>query len=62
MRFDDEGISIPFPQRDIHFYTGDEKSVAAILPAQVEQGTVDWKGTDAPDTPASEEGEDAAPA
>ncbi len=22
MRFDEEGISIPFPQRDVHFYRG----------------------------------------
>ncbi len=26
MRFDREGISIPFPQRDVHFY--EEKRIA----------------------------------
>jgi small conductance mechanosensitive channel len=57
MRFDEEDISIPFPQRDVHFFSGDEKSLAAIAPAQIEQRPVDWKGTDAPDTPDASDAE-----
>ena len=30
MRFDQEGISIPFPQRDVHFY--EQKRLAAGEP------------------------------
>jgi small-conductance mechanosensitive channel len=35
MRFDDEGISIPFPQRDVHVYT---ETVAALDKPAAETG------------------------
>jgi small-conductance mechanosensitive channel len=37
MRFDEEGISIPFPQTDVHIYTteaSDADSQASSAPAQ----------------------------
>jgi small-conductance mechanosensitive channel len=50
IRFDEEGISIPFPQRDIHLYRGDQEPLATVLPttrapASVEQDAVGWRGT-----------------
>jgi small conductance mechanosensitive channel len=33
MRFDREGISIPFPQRDVHFYEQKRLSGSAALPS-----------------------------
>jgi small-conductance mechanosensitive channel len=52
MRFDEEGISIPFPQRDIHFYSADKEMLASASPVSeeqrpVEQGAVGWRGTKA---------------
>ena len=65
MRFDEDGISIPFPQRDVHFYSGDDDSIAAIMPARiergsapVEQGAAPPRAKDAPEAPDAE-GEDA---
>ena len=65
MRFDEDGISIPFPQRDVHFYSGDDDSIAAIMPARIEQDQAPVEQTpaparskDAPEAPDSE-GEDA---
>jgi small conductance mechanosensitive channel len=60
LRFDEEEITIPFPQRDVHVFAGDEHAVAALVPARVEQGDVDWKGTDAPETPAAEEADEGS--
>jgi small conductance mechanosensitive channel len=40
MRFDEEEISIPFPQRDVHIFAGDETAIAAVTPAQIEQPKV----------------------
>jgi small-conductance mechanosensitive channel len=62
MRFDEEEITIPFPQRDVHLFSGEEHAVAALVPASMEQGEVDWKGTDAPDSPTSVEGEEGSSA
>ena len=65
MRFDEDGISIPFPQRDVHFYSGDGESIAAIMPARigqdqapVEQTASPARSKDAPEAPDAE-GEDA---
>lgn len=49
MRFDEEGISIPFPQRDIHLYRGEQEPLATVLPTtrapgRVEQDAVGWRG------------------
>jgi small conductance mechanosensitive channel len=40
MRFDEVGISIPFPQRDIHLYSGDKQMLAATLSSPGEQNPV----------------------
>ncbi len=37
IRFDEEGISIPFPQRDIHLYHGEQVARATVLPGAEEQ-------------------------
>ncbi len=62
LRFDEEEITIPFPQRDVHLFSGEQHTVAALVPASTEQGEVDWQGTDAPDSPAAEEGEEGSSA
>ncbi len=62
LRFDEEEITIPFPQRDVHLFSGEQHAVAALVPASTEQGEVDWQGTDAPDSPAAEEGEEGSSA
>jgi small conductance mechanosensitive channel len=56
MRFDAEDISIPFPQRDIHLYRGEQEPLATVLPTArqpgtVEQGAVGWRGSKASETP-----------
>jgi small conductance mechanosensitive channel len=62
LRFDEEEITIPFPQRDVHLFSGEQHAVAALVPASTEQGEVDWQGTDAPDSPAAGEGEEGSSA
>lgn len=37
MRFDEEGISIPFPQRDIHLFTESNGAIAIPAAADIEQ-------------------------
>jgi len=32
MRFDEEGISIPFPQRDVHMYSQSSAPQVAVAP------------------------------
>jgi small conductance mechanosensitive channel len=58
MRFDEAGISIPFPQRDIHLYRGEPETLAAALPTTgqqrpVEQDPVGWRATEAPEAEQS---------
>jgi small conductance mechanosensitive channel len=45
MRFDEEEISIPFPQRDVHIFSGDETAIAAVTPVQTEQPKVATSGS-----------------
>ncbi len=45
MRFDEEDISIPFPQRDVHIFAGDETAIATVTPVQTEQPKVAASGT-----------------
>jgi small conductance mechanosensitive channel len=52
IRFDEEGISIPFPQRDIHLYRGEQEPLATVLPAtrspdNAGQDAVGWRGAKA---------------
>jgi small conductance mechanosensitive channel len=65
MRFDEEGITIPFPQRDIHLYRGEQEPLATVLPAArqpgaVEQEAVGWRGSKASEVPDPEDGETAS--
>ncbi|MGD8275313.1 MAG: mechanosensitive ion channel, partial [Thiohalocapsa sp.] len=60
LRFDETGISIPFPQRDIHLYRGDQEPLATVLPAAVhrrpiEQDAVGSRGISASQTPDADE-------
>jgi small conductance mechanosensitive channel len=62
IRFDEDGISIPFPQRDIHLYRGEQDPLATVLPAArppgaVEQDAVGWRGSKASEVPDADEGE-----
>lgn len=64
MRFDEEEISIPFPQRDVHIFAGDETAIATVTPAQIEQPKVAVAGTQPRDdvdggTDGGEDGGDA---
>jgi small-conductance mechanosensitive channel len=52
IRFDEEDISIPFPQRDIHLYRGEQEPLATVLPTTrppgtIEQDAVGWRGSKA---------------
>jgi small conductance mechanosensitive channel len=49
MRFDEEKISIPFPQRDVHFYDQQKLPVTDGIIEDVEQDPVDASGTTDPD-------------
>ena len=62
MGFDEAGISIPFPQRDIHLYRGDQEPLATVLPTArqsgaVEQDAVGWRGSKAAEVPDADEGQ-----
>jgi small conductance mechanosensitive channel len=53
MRFDEESISIPFPQRDVHFYEQKRLPAGHDSPqaGEMEQGPVPKSGQDAPEVP-----------
>jgi len=62
IRFDEEDISIPFPQRDIHLYRGEQEPLATVLPTtrpagSVEQGAVGWRGAKAPEVSDRDDGQ-----
>jgi len=62
IRFDEEAISIPFPQRDIHLYRGDQEPLATVIPTErqpgaVEQEAVGWRGSKVSEVPDADEGE-----
>ena len=50
-------MSIPFPQRDVHIFSGDKESIAALVPARIEQEPTAASAKDAPDAPDAEAGE-----
>ena len=60
IRFDEEDISIPFPQRDIHLYRGEQEPLATVIatarqPGAVEQDAVGWRGSKASVVPDADE-------
>jgi len=60
MRFDEEDISIPFPQRDIHLYRGDQEPLATVIPTMrppggIEQNPVGWRGSKASEVSDSDD-------
>jgi small conductance mechanosensitive channel len=62
IRFDEDGISIPFPQRDIHLYRGEQEPLATVIPTArqpgaVEQEAVGWRGSKSSEVPDADEGE-----
>ena len=62
IRFDENGITIPFPQRDIHLYRGEQEPLATVIPTArqpgaVEQETVGWRGSKASEVPGADERE-----
>ena len=54
-RFDEEDISIPFPQRDIHIYSGDKAAPAVAALVDPEQSPVAPSGSLPSDQSASED-------
>ncbi len=56
MRFDEEGISIPFPQRDVHIYEESKIPEGKVLEEKVDerQSPVAKTGQDEPDIPDSD--------
>jgi small conductance mechanosensitive channel len=62
IRFDEEDISIPFPQRDIHLYRGEQEPLATVIPTTrqpggVEQTPVGWRGSKASEVSDSDDGQ-----
>lgn len=62
IRFDEEDISIPFPQRDIHLYRGDQEPLATVIPTMrppggIEQNPVGWRGSKASEVSDSDDGQ-----
>jgi small conductance mechanosensitive channel len=62
IRFDEEDISIPFPQRDIHLYRGEQEPLATVLPTtrppgNIEQDAVGWRGSKASEVSDSDDGQ-----
>ena len=62
IRFDEEDISIPFPQRDIHLYRGEQEPLATVIPTAIQPGAVEqeavgWRGSKASEVPDADEGE-----
>jgi small conductance mechanosensitive channel len=62
IRFDEDGITIPFPQRDIHLYRGEQEPLATVIPTAkqpgaVEQEAVGWRGSKASEVPGADERE-----
>ena len=62
IRFDEEDISIPFPQRDIHLYRGDQEPLATVIPTMrppggIEQNPVGWRGSKASEVSESDDGQ-----
>ena len=55
MRFDEEGISIPFPQRDIHIYSRDKAAPAVTALVDPEQSPVAPSGSLPSDQSVSED-------
>jgi small-conductance mechanosensitive channel len=60
IRFDEEDISIPFPQRDIHLYRGDQEPLATVIPTMrppggIEQNPVGWRGSKASEVSDSDD-------
>ena len=54
-RFDAEGISIPFPQRDVHLYAGDPAAREIVAGAAGSTGNDAATGSVDNDAPSSEE-------
>ena len=62
IRFDEDGITIPFPQRDIHLYRGEQEPLATVIPTAkqpgaVEQEAVGWRGSKASEVPDADQEE-----
>ncbi len=53
MRFDENDISIPFPQRDIHLYTTESRSGSTHGQVDIEQPPVPLTGTEPGDDPSA---------
>jgi small conductance mechanosensitive channel len=62
MRFDEDGITIPFPQRDIHLYRAEQQPLATVIPTAKQPGAVDQeavgsRGSKASEVPGADERE-----